>query len=200
MAIEQIKKKNMFHNIKFSSLEKEVLNHKNPFCLATFHPSTLSNNKIDNDPSHLLNSTKEYKNINFIFTSPSHDQKGKTILKKIKNFCKLSDNCFFIFNLGAKKYFYFLKRCIFTIGNSSSGIIETSLLKKKSINILPRQLGRETDQNVINCKNSLKDITLKIRETLAKKKVNYKKSIFDASDKIGKPSNFIFNKVKELNI
>ena len=72
-----------------------------------------------------------------------------------------------------------MKRCIFTIGNSSSGIIETSLLKKKSINILPRQLGRETDKNVINCKNSLKDITLKIRETLAKKKVNYKKSIFD---------------------
>ena len=200
LAIELIKPKNSFQNLKFNSLERKILLNNKPFCLACFHPSTLSKKKNDNNPDHLLNASKKYKNINFVFTASSHDEKGAIILERIKNFCKFNDNCYFIYNLGKKKYFYFLSQCIFMIGNSSSGIIESSLMKKKSINILPRQLGREVDKNVIHCKNNIKQILIKIKKVLDNNKVFYKKSIFDASDKIGKPSNFIFQKIKEINI
>ena len=86
---------------------------------------------------------------------------------------------------------------MFIIGNSSSGIIESSLLKKYSINILPRQKGREHDKNVFHCKNYKKDISLKINEIL-KKYINFT-SIFDRRKQIGLPSNFILKKCLALN-
>ena len=89
-----------------------------------------------------MDSTKKFKNLIFIFTAPSHDGNGKSLVIKMKNFCKKNVNCFFNYNFGSEKYFYFLKKSNFVIGNSSSGIIESSLLKKYSINILPRQKGK----------------------------------------------------------
>ena len=113
-----------------------------------------------------MDSTKKFKNLIFIFTAPSHDANGKLLVTKMKKFCEKSTNCFFQLQFWIRKYFYFLKKSKFIIGNSSSGIIESSLLKKYSINILPRQKGREHDKNVFHCKNYKKDISLKINEIL----------------------------------
>ena len=45
-----------------------------------------------------------------------------------------------------------MKNCEFMIGNSSSGILESDI-QKNTINILPRQMGRQSNKNVIHCKN-----------------------------------------------
>lgn len=190
LAVELLKKKIP----KLNKKEKKIIKQKKPFCLASFHPSTNSKNTNDNNLQPLLDSTKKFKNLIFIFTAPSHDGNGKSLVIKMKNFCKKNVNCFFNYNFGSEKYFYFLKKSKFVIGNSSSGIIESSLLKKYSINILPRQKGREHDKNVFHCKNYKKDISLKINEILKRKSINFT-SIFDRRKQIGLPSNFIIKKI-----
>lgn len=190
LAVELINKKIP----KFNNYEKKILQKKKPFCLVSFHPSTNTKNKNDNNLNPLLNCTKKFKNLNFIFTSPSHDGRGKFLVKKIKTFCKKSKNCYFNYNFGSKKYLYLLKKSKFVLGNSSSGIIESSILKKYSINILPRQKGREHDKNVIHCKNNTKDIVLKINDILTRKRLNFP-SVFDKRKQIGSPTNFIIKKI-----
>ena len=54
----------------------------------------------------------------------------------------------YIPNLGFDDYRYFIKNCKFMIGNSSSGIVESNLFDKLSLNIGYRQQGRDSDQNV----------------------------------------------------
>lgn len=131
---------------------------KKPFILITFHSVTNSNNKNDNNVKYLLNSLKKYKKYNMLFTSSNHDTGGRVINYLIKKFVKLNKNSIFVHNLGRDLYYQAMNNCEFMIGNSSSGIIESMIYKKPAINILPRQLGRHSNKNVINCNNNVHEI------------------------------------------
>ena len=140
-----------------------------PFVLITFHSVTNSKNQNDNNVQNLLNSLKKFKRYKLLFTSSNHDVGGKNINLAIKKFVNLNKNSIFIPNLGRKLYYQAMKECEFMIGNSSSGIIESMIYKKPAINILPRQLGRHSNNNVINCKNNVKDICNSIEIAQSKK-------------------------------
>ena len=72
-----------------------------------------------------------------------------------------------------------MKECEFMIGNSSSGILESMIYKKPAVNILPRQKGRQSNKNVINCKNETVSIIKAIKKAQSvkfkQKCVNLKK-------------------------
>ena len=188
LAIENLKllKKN-----KFSSVNK-------PFCLVSFHPVTMSRNfQKDNNLSNIFRITKIFNKLNFLFTASSHDKGGNILNKKIQKHCKINFNCFFIKNLG-KKYLSAIKESKFMLGNSSSGIIESSFFGKKTINILPMQLGRQSDKNVINVKNNFKSLNLAVRNIMKSKNFFIKTNLFDKRSAIGSPSIFIKSKIDEF--
>ena len=169
-----------------------------PFALVTFHPVTNSKNKKDNEIENLFKNIKLQKNLNFLLTASNHDTGGNEINSKIKKFVKLNKNTVFIPNLGRDLYYQAMKECEFMIGNSSSGIIESMIYKKPSINILPRQLGRQSNKNVINCNNNFSDIKTSITKALSNRfklrciKLN---NVFKM--KKNKPSDIILEKIIE---
>ena len=169
---------------------------KKPFVLATFHPVTNTKKKKDNDISNLLKALASYKKLNVIFTASNHDSGGSHINDKIIKHVKKNKNFIFVPNLGRKLYHQAMNNCEFMIGNSSSGVIESMIYKKPSINILPRQLGRKGNLNIIHCKNEYGAIVKSINKALSK---NFKKkcqemiNIFLDKKKI--PSLIIINQI-----
>ena len=90
-----------------------------------------------NFPVQFCKQCKLVQNLNFLITASNHDTGGNEINLKIKKFVKLNKNTKFIHNLGRDLYYQAMNECEFMIGNSSSGIIESMIYKKPSINILP---------------------------------------------------------------
>ena len=131
-----------------------------------------------------------------LFTSSNHDTGGKKINSLIKKFVKLNKNSIFVHNLGRDLYYNAMHDCEFMIGNSSSGIIESMIYKKPAINILPRQLGRHSNGNVINCNNNLNDICKSIDKAISndfKKKCNKLKNFFKKNNI--KPSKIMLKQI-----
>jgi len=167
-----------------------------PLVLITFHSVTNSKKKGDSDIKNLLISLKKLKNYNLLFTSSNHDAGGKKINLIIKKFVESSKNSVFIHNLGRDLYYHAMKECEFMIGNSSSGIIESMIYKKPAINILPRQLGRYSNKNVINCYNNVNDIDKSIKKALTKNfKIKCKKLKNYFKNNYNKPSEIMLKTI-----
>ena len=49
------------------------------------------------------------------------------------------------------------------IGNSSAGILETKFINKPTLDIMPRQAGRDLNENVIPIANKAEDISVELR-------------------------------------
>ena len=109
---------------------------------------------------------------------------------------KKYNNCIYFKNLGVQKYLSAIRYSCFMLGNSSSGIIESSFYSKPSISILPRQLGRQANKNVFFVNKSLNKI-LSIYNKIKKKKfkISLKKNIFAQKSNIGSPSKFILKRL-----
>jgi len=169
---------------------------KKPFGLVTFHPVTSSKNKHDNSVKYLFEAFKNFKDLNFLFTASNHDKGGSKINFEIKRSIKKNKRYKFVYNLGRNLYYQAMKECEFMIGNSSSGILESMIYKKPAVNILPRQKGRQSNTNVINCKNETSTIikAIKLAQTKNfKKKCKNLKNIFRS--KVKSPSEFMLKKI-----
>ena len=102
-----------------------------------------------------------------IVTMPNVDAHNKIIRKELEQLIKEENHIWGFENLGTLAYFSCMKHCAFVLGNSSSGIIEAPSLKKYFINLGNRQIGRQCDLNVINCRINAQEIlrtTVKLKE------------------------------------
>lgn len=138
------------------SLIKPIFRDRN-FYLVTLHPNNSDKFKTKKEISILLSSLSKFNNINFIFTKPNGEFGSRIIEKKIKVSLRKNKNFHFIENLGSEfsSYLFF---CSGIIGNSSSGILESPIYNKPSINIGNRQKGRVSDFSVLNCDFEKKQI------------------------------------------
>jgi len=160
---------------KYNKISKKILEKKynikisKPFCVATFHPETLSNINISKQIKPMLQALRRYKDLRIIFTYPNADIGFKKIISEIKYFVNEDkNNRFFVKSFG-KDYYSLLGYCNFVIGNSSSGILEFPSFKKPTINIGFRQGGREKSLSVINCENNLQSILIGIKKAKSQK-------------------------------
>ena len=115
---------------------------------------------------NLLKSLENY-NCNILFTAPNADTGSKYILEKIIKFIsKNQKRYFYIPSLGQDLYLNALLLFDCIVGNSSSGIIEAPLLKKKVLNIGNRQKGRYRFGSVIDVSNDYKSISKALENIL----------------------------------
>jgi len=119
--------------------------------LITFHPVTLENNTSAQQMDELLAALASLNNTGLVFTMPNADTDGRALTKKISEFCSNYHHAHLCTSLGQIKYFSCVHHFDGVIGNSSSGLTEVPTLKKGTVNIGDRQLGRLKACSVINC-------------------------------------------------
>lgn len=165
-----IKKKKLFKELKLN------FNLKKKLILACFHPETAYSIKYNLKNLKIFLNFLSNVDANIVLTYPNADAGYVNYIKLINNYLPKKNNIKIIKNLGITNYYSLLKISNLLIGNSSSGIIESSSFKLPTINLGKRQTGRLTPRNVINAKFSLKDINKSFVKALSKKfNLNIKK-------------------------
>lgn len=150
--------------------DKLKINNKNNSVVVTFHSETNKSKKENiNNLNILLNSILKLNNLNIVFTGNSFDPYSSLIKKKILISIENKSNFFYFESLGSQKYFSLIKNSKFMIGNSSSGIYESCLLKTPCINLGDRQKGRLLSDNIINCEFNLIKLNKIIKKVLNNK-------------------------------
>lgn len=110
--------------------------------------------------------------VNTIAIYPNSDAGGKSIIQILKNYKNPFIRLYT--NIDNKTFLSLMKYSLAVVGNSSSGIIETSALKIPAINIGTRQEGREKSKNVIDVDYDKEQIKEAIKYALNPK---FKKSL-----------------------
>lgn len=130
--------------------------------VVTYHPVTLEDGTSQSQISELLQALKDVEGIYWVFTSTNADTGGRIIVEDVKNFIKEGPKDAKLYmSLGQRRYLSLLKNAILMVGNSSSGIIESSSFRLPVVNIGDRQRGRIKPANVIDVKVSKKKLILK---------------------------------------
>ena len=156
--LNMVEEKFRVHNVGSLGVEK-ILNSfkkekKNNQVVLTYHPETLRSYFGWN--RNFLKIVNELNKFNFdvIITSPGHEKGSKNQINFIKKIIKNKKKFSFVKSLGVNGYFETLKKSLFVIGNSSSGIIEVPYYRIPTINIGLRQNGRFFHKSVIQCNTS----------------------------------------------
>ena len=194
-GVENIKKIKLLKRDDLENILKMKMNKKN--LLITFHPVTLNNNFTKKYLLNLLKSLSMLKETNLYFTKANADANGKIVNDLIDKFIKNNSNYFCYKSLGHIKYLSLLRQVDGVIGNSSSGIIEAPSLRKGTINIGDRQLGRLKAQSVIDCGYEVNDINKAIKLLYSKKFLSVLKSSKNPYFKSNTSQNIV-NKIESL--
>jgi GDP/UDP-N,N'-diacetylbacillosamine 2-epimerase (hydrolysing) len=129
--------------------------------LVTFHPVTLEPDPIEVERQmvEVLEALKELKDTHIIFTMPNADANGRIIKQLIEDFVATQTLAIAFKSLGQLRYLSCVAHMDGVLGNSSSGLLEVPSLKKGTINIGDRQLGRLQAQSIINCRPDRSEIS-----------------------------------------
>jgi UDP-hydrolysing UDP-N-acetyl-D-glucosamine 2-epimerase len=191
-------------DIKYKSLKKnqiikdkgKIINLKNLKYLVILQHSVYEDkNKYEDIFEKTLKAAIKTK-LKIYIIYPNYDPGYKLIIKKIKQYNKLSKNIYIFKHLERGQFLKLALHSQCLIGNSSSGILESSSLKIGVVNIGNRQQGREQNRNIINSNYSEKSIYKSIKKAiLIKKKISNIKNIHGD----GKSSPRIINILAKIN-
>jgi GDP/UDP-N,N'-diacetylbacillosamine 2-epimerase (hydrolysing) len=167
--------------------------------LVTYHPETISKKSASEQIQILLDALSVKKDINLIFTGVNADPGSGEIARAINQFVQSNSNAKYYPSLGQSLYLSTLLYCDGVVGNSSSGILEVPTLKKATINIGNRQLGREMAESIINCELDSGSITKSIDEIYSE---NFKVVLSKVSNPYGRggASLKIFEEIKKSDL
>ena len=168
------------------------------------HPVTTEFNQPKIHISNTLKAVKKackVHNLSAVWLWPNVDAGTDIISKKLRIFKERDeekDRIVFIKNLSPEDYLKLIYNSICIVGNSSSGIRESSYLGIPSVNIGSRQSFREVSKNVISCDHNPKLIFNSINNQI--KKFKYRSSKLYGSGKASKKIIGILKKIKSINI
>lgn len=128
--------------------------------------------QVKQTEEQILNTLKAIHKVNkpTIAIAPNSDPGNNKIFEHLESFSK-SHSSFRMFKSFPRcDYLGMLKNCKILVGNSSSGLIESSYFKIPVVNIGIRQKNREKGPNVLDADNSVNSISNKIMKALKMKK------------------------------
>ncbi|MCD6068709.1 MAG: UDP-N-acetyl-D-glucosamine 2-epimerase, UDP-hydrolyzing [Bacteroidetes bacterium] len=128
-----------------------------PFVLFTFHPETV-NYKQNVAFGRTIRKVLGAQKMNVLVTMPNADTMGDTIRKELFAVAKENKHIHLVESLGSRGYYTAMKKCLYVMGNSSSGIVEAASFGKYVINMGDRQKGREQGKNIVNVSINEKEI------------------------------------------
>lgn len=134
-----------------------------PFAVATFHPATLDDTPPSVRVKAMLDALDRHPSVNILLTYPNNDAGSAAIIDEIERFASArTERVKLVKSLGAARYLSALNYAVFSIGNSSSGIVEVPSFGIPSIDIGIRQKGRASAESVIHCGDSADEISAAI--------------------------------------
>lgn len=186
-------------NFTKNTLQKKYnLNEKKDYIICVYHSVVEEGLKNKDNFNKFMEFTNSLKDINKIWISSNNDA-GSNLIKDIfyKN---RKSNDYLFNNLPRKDYLAFLKYSKLIIGNSSSGIIESSTFKIPCINVGRRQNKRLRPKNIIDVPIIKKELLKKsYKKAMSKKfKLSFKSLKNPYGD--GKSSAKIINQILKTNI
>jgi GDP/UDP-N,N'-diacetylbacillosamine 2-epimerase (hydrolysing) len=135
--------------ISQEELEKEFDLDLNKTLLVTYHPVTLDVQPVKESIQSLLGALEKF-NYGMIVTYPNADAGFASIIEDLRRFARKNSRIRLVTNLGRRKYLSVQRYVAAMVGNSSSGILEASVLRLPVVNIGDRQQGRMRPRNVID--------------------------------------------------
>lgn len=116
--------------------------------LCIYHPVTLLNNTVEEAPE--VFAALDGLPSQVIFVYPNADAGSRELVQQAERFASKHPDSRVLVNLDHLTYLSLLRHIGVLVGNSSSGIIESTSLEVPAVNIGIRQQGREHAANVIN--------------------------------------------------
>ncbi len=165
------------NTLKLEKIIKLKLNNQ-PLIVFIQHPVS---NFLNKTKDHIKESFKALDEINVptLIIRSNSDPGTLIIHKEFKKYnFKKNKQIRYCENLPEEIFVNIIKKCSLILGNSSMGILEAPVLGKNTINIGPRQIGRQNANNIIYVENNSKKIisaTLKILKLQNKKNKRFKK-------------------------
>jgi len=145
--------------------EKELGFHIAPdTLLCIFHPVTLMKNTVE-EADEVFAALEGLPNP-VVFVYPNADAGSRELIGRAEKFAAEHGSRVLV-NLDHRTYLSLLKNVGALVGNSSSGIIESTSLEVPVVNIGIRQRGREHAANVINVPAERRAIRRAIRKALS---------------------------------
>jgi len=140
--------------------------------LCIYHPVTLLKNTLGEAEEVLAALSGVERPMIFIY--PNADAGCRELIGRAEEFAASHDSSRVLVNLDHRTYLSLLSNVGVLVGNSSSGIIESTSLEVPAVNVGIRQLGREHAANVIDVPAKRKAIQGAIKRALA---VGFRRSI-----------------------
>jgi UDP-N-acetyl-D-glucosamine 2-epimerase, UDP-hydrolysing len=138
------------------------------FFLVTYHPVTVEFGLSERAMNNLFEALDAYDDYKILITKPNADTGGRIIGKMIDNYRNENPSRVCVHtSLGQVRYLSAMNYCAAVVGNSSSGLIEAPVLKKATVNIGDRQLGRLKAESVIDCTNEVESIKKAIEKAVS---------------------------------
>ncbi|MCB0321304.1 MAG: UDP-N-acetylglucosamine 2-epimerase (hydrolyzing) [Bdellovibrionales bacterium] len=119
------------------------------FVLATFHPTSFDVLPVA-DQIEIYLQILDCIQDPIVITAPNADAGSDLFLQKIKEYVSRNERVRFVENLGSEKYYAAMSQALYMMGNSSSGMWESSSFGLPVLNIGNRQSGRVHGENVVN--------------------------------------------------
>ena len=147
--------------------------YREKYIVVMHHPEPTKFNETYNQIQQTINAIIRVKNINIVWLWPNIDAGSDIISKELRLIRenKLIHNISFFKNFSPEDYIKLIYNSECLVGNSSSGIRESSFLSIPVVNIGSRQVNRERGFNVIDVKHDANEIYNAIIKQFKKKKI-----------------------------
>lgn len=133
--------------------------------VCVYHPVTMLGNTIE-EAEEVFAALQTVPN-HIVFIYPNADAGSRQLIRRAEAFAARYSNTRVLVNLDHVTYLSLLKHSGALIGNSSSGMIESTSLQVPVVNVGIRQLGREHAANVIDVPAMRKKIEAAIQKALS---------------------------------
>ncbi len=144
-----------------------TFSEKNNF-LITLHASTRDTRSPEKNIDQLISALANFPEATLFFTQANCDAGGEAINNYLREYCSKNKNAYVFKELGIENYLSLAKQVDVIIGNSSSGLIEVPCLRKPTVNIGSRQLGRIKVTSVVDVELNEQEITQAIKLALSR--------------------------------
>lgn len=136
-----------------------------PPVVVAYHPVTLLEDTTA-EFEHLLAALNCFLQP-FIFVYPNADAGSRLLVSRSREFAEVRGNSKVFINLDHHTFLSLLSHAAAMVGNSSSGIMESTSLDLPAVNIGLRQQGREHADNILDASADAEDIARKMRIALS---------------------------------
>lgn len=139
--------------------------------LVTYHPVTRDDTGQSPGQSiaALTRALDMFPDTNIIWTHPNNDAGTDAVTVAIKEYALRRPNMVLVKSLGMIRYMTALDHVAAVVGNSSSGIIEAPSTQARTINIGPRQKGRDRAPGIIDVDARTPQIAAALERVLREK-------------------------------